>query len=48
MGEELTAACAVPAGYTITRPDEALPTYIPKRTVTVRDSVDASGSETAV
>lgn len=48
MGEELTAACAVPAGYTITRPDEALPTYIPKRTVTIRDSVDASGSETAV
>ncbi|KAI0327356.1 hypothetical protein GY45DRAFT_1347811 [Cubamyces sp. BRFM 1775] len=39
---------ALARGYTITRPDEALPTYVPKRTVTVRDSVDASGSETAV
>ncbi|KAI0632974.1 hypothetical protein C8Q77DRAFT_1073908 [Trametes polyzona] len=35
---------ALARGYTITRPDEALPTYVPKRTVTVRDST-ASGSE---
>ncbi|KAI0651177.1 hypothetical protein C8Q79DRAFT_1107440 [Trametes meyenii] len=40
---------ALARGYTITRPDEALPTYVPKRTVTIRDSVQsASESETAV
>ncbi|KAI9058798.1 hypothetical protein FKP32DRAFT_1597128 [Trametes sanguinea] len=36
---------ALARGYTISRPDEALPTYIPKRTVTIRDSHAPSESE---
>ncbi|KAI0771642.1 hypothetical protein BD413DRAFT_59307 [Trametes elegans] len=40
---------ALARGYTISRPEEALPTYVPKRTVTVRDSALSAGdSETAV
>lgn len=38
---------ALGRGYTVTRPEEALPTYVPKRTVTVRDStVSYAESET--
>ncbi|KAI0830239.1 hypothetical protein BC628DRAFT_1357030 [Trametes gibbosa] len=29
---------ALARGYTVTRPEEALPTYVPKRTISVRDS----------
>ncbi|CDO68775.1 hypothetical protein BN946_scf184989.g41 [Trametes cinnabarina] len=36
---------ALARGYTISRPDEALPTYVPKRTVTIRDSHAPSESE---
>ncbi|KAI8990405.1 hypothetical protein BD414DRAFT_413835, partial [Trametes punicea] len=36
---------ALARGYTISRPEEALPTYIPKRTVTIRDSSASSASE---
>ncbi|KAI0354294.1 hypothetical protein OH77DRAFT_1426377 [Trametes cingulata] len=40
---------ALARGYTVSRPEEALPTYVPKRTVTVRDStMSADESETAV
>ncbi|KAH9852924.1 hypothetical protein C2E23DRAFT_755954 [Lenzites betulinus] len=39
---------ALARGYTVTRPEEALPTYVPKRTVTVRDStISVDESETA-